>query len=593
MRTSGEGAYRVSGVDARALPEANEDVMIAGWSLVVLYQLDSEPLRNLAVFDGLDAVDQFGGNSQVTLTGFLVPNAGFDAKLGTLVYEGDNLFSGDSLRFGTAPLDASDALEDNENPEDNFWNGTRSALGQPVSTVGDLPQLAGTAATMAGLDIDIIDVTSRVAAGQKTAALQATTTLDAYFMGAFVTSISTFRPDFISSEKSVKDVNGGNVRLGDELEYTIAVKNSGNDDSIGTVVTDPLPEGVTFVDGSIEITSGANQGEKTDAAGDDQARYDSATRSVIVNMGAGATATVGGSVLVDETTAFVFRVTIDQDATGVIANQGSIEAAGKRGAPKSVTLTDGNGSGPGNPPTETPTSDCDSNAQCAAPLPICDTATGACVECTDNSQCPGNGTCDTATGTCECSGASATECVDTDGDGLSDPEEVDAGTDPNDADSDDDGVSDGVEPDRNEDSDGDGLINALDPDSDNDGLYDGTELGYDCTAPGTDASEGHCRPDGDNGATKTDPAQADTDDGGVSDGSEDTTSTAWSTPARRNPTVGQRRRRRRQERQRRRRPRDDDRDRDRHRSRTTPTATTTACSTARSRTRRTTPTATA
>ncbi|MFS8065257.1 MAG: MYXO-CTERM sorting domain-containing protein, partial [Byssovorax sp.] len=59
------------------------------------------------------------------------------------------------------------------------------------------------------------------------------------------------------------------------------------------------------------------------------------------------------------------------------------------------------------------------------------------------------------------------------------------------------------------------------PDSDNDGLYDGTELGKDCSNPATDVSKKHCIPDADMGATVTDPLDADTDNGGVKDGSED------------------------------------------------------------------------
>ena len=61
---------------------------------------------------------------------------------------------------------------------------------------------------------------------------------------------------------------------------------------------------------------------------------------------------------------------------------------------------------------------------------------------------------------------------DSDGDGIFDEEETEAGLDPTDADSDDDGVPDAEEPSWDQDSDGDGLINALDPDSDNDGVFD-------------------------------------------------------------------------------------------------------------------------
>ncbi|MBW2529388.1 MAG: hypothetical protein JRI23_34745 [Deltaproteobacteria bacterium] len=120
-------------------------------------------------------------------------------------------------------------------------------------------------------------------------------------------------------------------------------------------------------------------------------------------------------------------------------------------------------------------------------------------------------------------GADDGAVVDSDGDGLSDATEAFLGSDPNDADSDDDGVLDGQENNPSDDTDGDGLINVLDVDSDDDGLYDGTERGLDCDDPATDPGPpAHCRADADEGATTTSAVKADTDDGGVIDGSEDT-----------------------------------------------------------------------
>jgi MYXO-CTERM domain-containing protein len=110
---------------------------------------------------------------------------------------------------------------------------------------------------------------------------------------------------------------------------------------------------------------------------------------------------------------------------------------------------------------------------------------------------------------------------DSDGDGLTNGQEAVLGTDPNDADSDDDGVTDGDEPEPGKDTDGDGKINALDPDSDDDGLFDGTEMGRDCSGPGTAAGSPTCIADADEGATTTNPLNKDTDSGSVSDGTED------------------------------------------------------------------------
>jgi uncharacterized repeat protein (TIGR01451 family)/MYXO-CTERM domain-containing protein len=484
VQANGSGGYRIAGVDSVNLPGLNQNVAFTGWYMVVFYQLASEPPRNLALFDGLDLVD--GATSQsATLSGFLVPAAGFDAKLGVITYEGDPDVTGDSLRFGKAPLGNGDRLTDALNPVDNFFNSSRSRLGAPVSVAGDLPRLTGGQGSMSSFDLDVVNITNRVTAGQTAADIQATSTGDVYLLGAFITSISTFKPDFSTSGKTVTDLNGGPVLPGDVFEYTITVTNTGNDTSVGTVLTDVIPTGVTYVPGSIQIVSGPNAGAKTDAAGDDQAQFTTGTKTLTVRLGTGANATTGGTVAPGASSVIKFRVTLDATASGSIENQANISASGQQGAPQTTTPTDGNNATPG-----------------AQSTPI------------------------------------DTDATDTDKDGVSDFDETVAGTDPNDADSDDDGVIDGDEPDWNKDSDGDGLINALDPDSDDDGLYDGTELGLDCAATGTDPLKGHCIADADKGATKTDPLLWDTDGGGASDGSEDANLNGAKDSGEGDPTLG-------------------------------------------------------
>jgi outer membrane protein OmpA-like peptidoglycan-associated protein len=110
---------------------------------------------------------------------------------------------------------------------------------------------------------------------------------------------------------------------------------------------------------------------------------------------------------------------------------------------------------------------------------------------------------------------------DADRDGLTNVQELNAGIDPNDGDSDDDGVLDGA--DGVTDTDGDGRIDAFDSDSDNDGILDGTETGateQTLKPRETDVSKGSFRADTDPNTT-TSPKTADSDRDGIPDGVED------------------------------------------------------------------------
>ncbi|RYE85255.1 MAG: hypothetical protein EOO75_17160, partial [Myxococcales bacterium] len=54
VKAQGGGAYRVSGVDAADWRAQNNEASFAGWWMVVFYQRDADPTRNLALFDGFD-----------------------------------------------------------------------------------------------------------------------------------------------------------------------------------------------------------------------------------------------------------------------------------------------------------------------------------------------------------------------------------------------------------------------------------------------------------------------------------------------------------------------------------------------------------
>ncbi|HDR15234.1 MAG TPA: OmpA family protein [Desulfobacteraceae bacterium] len=108
----------------------------------------------------------------------------------------------------------------------------------------------------------------------------------------------------------------------------------------------------------------------------------------------------------------------------------------------------------------------------------------------------------------------SSEDADPDKDGLTNKMEKELGTDPKNADTDGDGLSDGEEMNR-------WNTNPLRADSDNDGLSDGDEVHKYKTDPTKADTDGDGLSDGDEiHKYKTDPLKIDTDGGGVADGAE-------------------------------------------------------------------------
>jgi uncharacterized repeat protein (TIGR01451 family) len=407
---SASGRFTLSGVLSRSLPNVELQTTFAAWWAVVFFRDPNDPsLRQLTVFDGLDYVEP-GAPADVTLGGFLVPSGGFDAKLGVVTYEGDGAWSRDSLLFqGYRSVDpeptALTTLSDGLNPADNFFNGTRSWLGAARSVAGDLPQMSGAAESMMGFDLDVVDLKALGAIGPEhdTARIRAVSgQYDLFALGAFVTSINTLRPSFIETEKSAANLTRPDgASAGDVIEYRVSTANTGNDPSVGTVMEDPLPAGVTFVPGSLEIVAGAGAGPKTDAAGDDEAEYDAAARRIVVRLGAGADAVAGGTFAVGERAEVRFRVTVDAGASGTLRNQVLVVGAGLSGEPARTFASSPPGGGSG--PTPLAVDACLEDGHCGGATPAClaSATPNVCVGCTGDAGCGGaTPVCDPSTHAC-------------------------------------------------------------------------------------------------------------------------------------------------------------------------------------------------
>ncbi len=438
VRQYGPGVYRLSGIDAQPLVDQLIEDTFAGWTLVVVYERALDPVRNVALFDGLEFV-QLGGQTQAVLRGFLVPTAGFDAKLGVIAYEGDDGGTGDSLQFQARSAAVPTTLSNAQNPASNFFNGTRSIFGNPVSLPGDLPQQTGQGRSMSGLDIDIVNITSALQAGDDQATITASSTSDKYAIGAFITSISTLAPDLATSSKAVRNLTlrpGGATFPGDVVEFTLVVTNTGSDEATRVVLTDVLPVGFRYQRDTVEILTGPNAGAKTDRKDIDQVDFDDLARTLTVRIGLGADGVAGGRLPVGQSSTLRFRAAVAAGTEGqFLVNQASISAEGARGASATSWPTD-SGDGGLPEPTLLPVDGCATGADCpgtrcssihpfacevcngdftsgatqpcvTSARPACNTTgalVGQCTECTgvNVSRCSAvhAPTCNTATGSC-------------------------------------------------------------------------------------------------------------------------------------------------------------------------------------------------
>jgi uncharacterized repeat protein (TIGR01451 family) len=410
VRTWGAGDFRVSGIDAVPLanPTGPLDRAFSAWTLVVFYTHPGDDLRNLALFDGFESIDPGLGHGavSVSLAGFLVPE-GFSAKMTAFMYEGDRAYTGDHFTVNGTRL--SNAL----NPVDDFFNGTRSYLGTAVSGTYDVPHLSGEPGSMAGYDLDTVDVTALLQPGDTQATVGADSSLDVFMLGGFVTSITSLAPSFGSATKTVTDLNGGAAVQGDALEYAIVFTNTGNDASVRTVLTDVLESGLTYVSGSLKVGPPGALVAKTDAAGDDEAEYVASTRTITVRLGTGASATQGGSLAVNEAVEVRFRAAIAV-SSGQVANQAVLKASGAAGGGEKTYLSDGDPTQPGEQPTVVVIYECDSDLDCPATKPRCDPTTHTCGPCQTDANChePARPACQ-PNGTCnECSASNDALCVE-------------------------------------------------------------------------------------------------------------------------------------------------------------------------------------
>ena len=317
VKGAGSGAYKLANVQA-----ITGTGRYAGWSLVVAFADEAEPLRNLTVFDGYGSLSS--GSTPTTtifLNGFVTPASGpVTATLGLVTYEGDRGVGGESAKLNGVTL--SNTL----NPANDFFNSTL--------TNNDAFMLTGNPAytNTLGFDVDTIAIDGLLENSATSATLTLSTAGETYFPGMVSFASEVFQPA-LAINKTVTAAYGpsNTLQSGDVLTYQIAISSVGNDVATGVILSDAIPISTTYVPGSAAITFGPNTGAQTDAVGDDV--FDVLTNTLgthlVFRLGAGATANEGGLLTLSDTPLisnstlirFAVQVNTDVSQTTMITNQ--------------------------------------------------------------------------------------------------------------------------------------------------------------------------------------------------------------------------------------------------------------------------------
>lgn len=315
IKNNGAGTYTVGNVPLSTGASGNGGNH-GGWSIVVVYENSEVPYNSVRVYDGFQQVYNGGSLtiSTVTLTGLNVPSgtlAAADAKMGVVAWEGDANLKGDFLKIN------GNTFSNATNPADNPWNGTITDNGVHVTTKN--PNYTN----QMGIDIDMFNVGTGygITANANSVQLQFGTEQDQYYPGVFTFTIRMKDPT-ITLDKFVSDANNNHLaEVGEVLTYTLKGANNGPGNANDVIITDTLPNTVTYKPGSLKVISapGVTAGMQTDNAGDDIAEYavKGSIKAVTFRLGTGATSSAGGTLSPNDTYEVQFQVTVNNPGAGI------------------------------------------------------------------------------------------------------------------------------------------------------------------------------------------------------------------------------------------------------------------------------------
>ena len=252
------GSYAVEGVPAliEALESRTQSTNHAGWTLAVVYENSSLPLRDLTLWAGGSVVSPLVGTTDISLSGFLTPEVQpITGKLFVSSGEGDAVISGDQMLFGEN-IASLTPLSGPNNPVNNFFasqindeNGTLDQSGLFGTRNADAASGTNSSACRQGWDITAIDLSNKLSTGQTSASIRFTSSGDLYVPNALAIVIDSKGANIVAT----KQANKTYANVGEEIEYTFNLTNDGTITANNVSIQDVLPVGMDLVPNSIFV----------------------------------------------------------------------------------------------------------------------------------------------------------------------------------------------------------------------------------------------------------------------------------------------------------------------------------------------------
>jgi MYXO-CTERM domain-containing protein len=274
VKLAGSGTYAVSGVPATQTTSINS-LNAAGWTLVVAYRDQGEPMRNLSIFVGGSFVDEDSQQDYV-VSGFCSPPAGvFEGTVVSSTIEGDADLVGDQLLIAPTDLGPFVKLSGPNNPENNFFCSQLNDSTGQLDTQGtfgndnhDAQNGINAVGGRQGWDVTTVAVSSQsgqLVTGQTSAVIRTITTGDSYVPTLVAFAIDVNAPDFAASGSALiasTDV----VTIGDSFTVTAEIENQGQVTAEQLVFALPLDSGLALTSFETDGSPGDFDGNPVDAA---------------------------------------------------------------------------------------------------------------------------------------------------------------------------------------------------------------------------------------------------------------------------------------------------------------------------------------